>query len=148
MRGPDKGPPQSLETTAFSKLVILLWRMLESISALTCGSMPTSPPHLHPYLPRISWSMATKARALQTCNSHSTFFQNTNRGRGGTTLSYNGSVLGAHTQSRAGFPPVHEDSALHCRGCPGQSPPSSFPCSSVACKKKRSWPWFPLSSFV
>lgn len=99
MWGPDKGPPQSLETTEFSKLVILFWRMPESISALTRTSMPISLLHLHPYLLRISWSMATKARALQTCNGNSTFFQNTNRGRGGTTLSYNSSVLGAHTQA-------------------------------------------------
>lgn len=151
MRGPDKGPPQSLETTEFSKSVILLWRMPESTSALTFSSMPTSPLHLQPYLPRISWSMATKARALQTCNSNSTFFQNTNRGRGGTTLSYNSSVLGAHTQARAGFPQPMRTQPCIAEGALARALPLLPPALQLHAKKKkkkRSWPWFPLSSFV
>lgn len=98
MQVPDKGP-QSLETTKFSKLIILLWSMPQSTSALTGSSIPTSLLHIQPDLPRFPWSMPTNARALQTCNGNSTFFQNTNRGRGGTTLSHNSSVLGAHTQA-------------------------------------------------
>lgn len=95
---PDKGP-RSLETTEFSKLIILLWSMPQSTSAITGSSMPTSPLHLQPDLPRFPWSAPTNARALQTCSSNSIFLQNTNRGRGGTTLSYNSSAFGAHTQA-------------------------------------------------
>lgn len=98
MRVPDKGP-QSLETTEFSKLIILLWSMPQNTSALTSSSMPTSPLHLQPDPPRLPWSMPTNARALQTCNGNSIFYQNTNRGKGGTTLSYNSSALGEHTQA-------------------------------------------------
>lgn len=98
MRVPDKGP-QSLETTEFSKLIILLWSMPQSTSASTSSSMPTSPLHLQRDLPRLPWSTPTNTRTLQTCNSNSIFFQNTNRGRGGTTLLYNSSALGAHTQA-------------------------------------------------
>lgn len=137
MRGPDKGPPQSLETTEFSKSVILLWRMPESTSALTFSSMPTSPLHLQPYLPRISWSMATKARALQTCNSNSTFFQNTNRGRGGTTLSYNSSVLGAHTQARAGFPQPMRTQPCIAEGALARALPLLPPALQLHAKKKK-----------
>lgn len=98
MRVPDKGP-QSLETTEFSKLIFQLWSMPQSTSALTSSSMPTSPLHLQPDLPRLPWGMPTNASVLQTCNSNSIFFRNTNRGRGGTTLSYNSWALGAHTQA-------------------------------------------------
>lgn len=98
MRVPDKGP-WSLENTEFSKLIILLWSMPQSTSTITGSSMPTSSVHLQPDLPRFSWSMPTNARALQTCNSNSIFSQNTNRGRGGTTLLYNSSAFGAHTQA-------------------------------------------------
>lgn len=149
MRGPDKGPPQPVETTEFSKLVILLCRTPESTSALTRSSMPASLLHLHPYLPRISESMATKVRALQTWNSNSTFFQNTNRGKGGTTLSYNGSVLGAHTQGRAGFPQLVGTQPCTAEGALARALPLLPPALQLyAKKKKKSWPWFPLSSFV
>lgn len=137
MRGPDKGPPQSLETTEFSKLVILLWRMPESTSTLTCSSMLNSSPHLHPYLPRISWSMATNARALQTCNSNPTFFQNTNRGRGGTTLSYNGSALGAHTQGRAGFPQLVRTQPCTAEGALARALPLLPPDLQLHAKKRK-----------
>lgn len=95
---PDKGP-QSLEPMEFSKLIILLWSMPQSTSALTSSSTPNSPLHLQPDLPRLPWTMPTNSRALQTCSGNSIFFQNTNRGRGGTTLSYNSSALRAHTQA-------------------------------------------------
>ena len=98
MQVPDKGP-QSLETTEFSKLIILLWSMPQSTSTLTGSSLPTSLLQLQLDLSRFPWSMPTNTRALQTSNGNSTFFQNTNRGRGGTTLSYNSSALGAHTQA-------------------------------------------------
>lgn len=142
MRGPNKGPPQSLETSEFSELVILLWRMPESTSASTCSSMPTSPLHLHPYLPKISWSMATNARALQTCNDNSTFFQNTNRGRGGTTLSYNGSALGAHTQSRAGFPQPMRTQSCTADGALARALPLLPPALQLHAKKKYLGPGF------
>lgn len=41
-----------------------------------------------------------------------------------------------HTPRQSWFPSACEDSALHCRECPGQCPSSSSPCTSVACKKK------------
>lgn len=86
-----------------SKLIILFWSMPQTTSALTGSSMPASPLHLQPDLSRLPWIAPTNTRALQTHNSNSTFFQNTNRGRGGTTLSYNSSELVAHTQAELVF---------------------------------------------
>lgn len=147
MRGPDKGPPQSLETTEFSKLVILLWRMPEGTSALTCSSMLNSssssitPQDLleHGYQCQGSSNMQRQPHFLPKHKQRKRWYH---------LIIQWLSAWSTHPR-QSWFSPAREDSALHCRGCPGQSPPSSSPWSSVACKKKkRSWPWFPLSNFV
>jgi len=146
MRVPDKGP-QSLETTEFSKLIILLWSMPQRTSALTGSSMPTSFLHLQPDLARFPWSMPTNARALQTCNSNSTFFQDTNRGRGGTTLLYSNWALGAHTQAELvslSCSPARTQREDAMQRVPQPEPSLSFPLHFSHMQKRCSWPWFLL----
>lgn len=54
--------------------------------------------------------------------------KNTNRGRGGATLSYNSSALGAHTQAELGWFPLSKG--------PSRSPPSPPHHTALACKRE------------
>lgn len=119
MRVPDKGS-QSLETTEFSELLILLWSMPQSTSASTGTSTFTS----HQHFPGSPSVCPPKSGPFRHATATSFSSKNTKGGRGGTTLSYNSLVLGAHTQAERGdfhLPPAPQ---------PGRRPP--FPTLSFS----------------